>query len=85
MIMGYEVSDYADMWRLFVHENDKQPKDLFELLTFWENKPRRTPRDQIALAMKLSEAQEKVKSTDEVFKMVERFLNKVHGVKDDQP
>lgn len=81
MIMGYEVTDYADMWRLYVHDNKVNPKDLFELLEYWEKFPRHTPRDQVELAMKLSEAYFHVDVT-EVFKMVERFLNTSYGVKE---
>ena len=53
-LFGYEIAAYSDMWRLFLHQKEKPPKDLFQLLEFWESNKPRTPKDCIRVAAELN-------------------------------
>ncbi len=54
MLMGYDIDAWLDMARLYVHEKNDKPKDLYELMKFWSGYSKSSPIDCLKIGMKLT-------------------------------
>lgn len=72
MILGYQIKDLKDIYKIYVHYNQKDPMDIFELVKDWEMRSPQNPEDCIKITAALAEKQEM--DTGPIIAMAERFL-----------
>lgn len=76
MLMGYRTEDWHDIYRIFKFDNNREPKDLFDILKWWESQERKSPEQCFAIAAKLSECRH-----NESSKIADLMVNFITGKK----
>lgn len=73
-LMCYTTDEWHDMAKLFMHEKNVHPKDLWEILVFWRKMLPRSPQECLKIGMQLSACEK----TDTAFvsQMIVNFLAK---------
>ena len=78
LVLGYTYSTWADIYRLFVWDNEVEPKDLYKLRMYWQTQAVRTPDECIKVVARLVRCSEN--DSSKVFEMLNEFVRKVGQV-----
>jgi len=51
--LGFTMKEWASAYKLFIHDKEKNPKDLWEVFNYYNSLPSDKPDEVIAKALKL--------------------------------
>ena len=77
--LGYELKEWDSFYKLYVFKKEKTPKDVWELLTFWEETQRASIEDCLSIAFSYTEAINAGIDALPVRKMIHNFLIESHA------
>jgi len=77
MILGYDIKDWLDVARLYIHDKGEAPKDLYELRRYLRAQlPIETPMAAMDIAFKLNAAYAKGYDLNPVHELIADFIEK---------
>lgn len=72
-LFGIPLDGWPDIYRLFRHENNEEPRSLSQLYEFWRHFPKSTPKECSSISCKLLECDDY--NIDRLNKMLLSFFN----------